>query len=96
MMLNGNGRDKDERSIAGGSPRFGSLLDAVDVRVETFLGETQMTVAQLNALKAGGVITLDAPLSELVELRVNGVTIAHGELVTVGDQFGVRITSVAP
>jgi flagellar motor switch protein FliN len=72
-----------------------TLLGNVDVRVETYLGETSMTVAELNALKSGGVVKLDAALNELVELRVNGVTIAHGELVAVGDKFGVRITSVA-
>ena len=71
------------------------LLGNVDVKVETYLGETSMTIAQLNAIKAGGVIALDATLNELVELRVNGVTIAHGELVAVGDKFGVRVTSVA-
>lgn len=79
-----------------GSAKVSSaLLGNVDVKVETYLSETSMTVAQLNALKPGGVIKLDAALNELVELRVNGVTIAHGELVAVGDKFGVRITSVA-
>jgi flagellar motor switch protein FliN/FliY len=74
----------------------GALVDTVDVAVETYLGCTSMTVAQLNALAAGGVVTLDAALNQLVELRVNGVIIAHGELVAVGDKFGVRIVSVAP
>jgi flagellar motor switch protein FliN len=92
------GSDTDRRPhINGhGSAKVSStLLGNVDVKVETYLGETSMTVGQLNALKAGGVIKLDATLNELVELRVNGVTIAHGELVAVGDKFGVRITSVA-
>ena len=72
-----------------------TVLDNVDVRVETFVGETRMPLARLNALKAGGIVPLDAGLNELVELRVNGVTIAHGELVAVGDKFGVRIVKVA-
>ena len=72
-----------------------TLLDSVDVRLETFVGETRMTLAQLNALKAGGIVALEAGLNEMVELRVNGVTIAHGELVAVGDRFGVRIVKVA-
>ena len=43
----------------------------------------------------GGIVALEAGLNEMVELRVNGVTIAHGELVAVGDRFGVRIVKVA-
>ena len=74
----------------------GSLVDNVGVAVETFLGGARMTVAELNALQNGGVIALDAALNAPVELRVNGVTIAHGELVAVGDKFGVRITALAP
>ena len=96
-----NGRTDGEgvRTAAkptGGAPNgTHTLFENVDVTVETFVGETKMTLAQLNALKAGGVIALEASLNEMVELRVNGVTIAHGELVAVGDRFGVRIVKVA-
>lgn len=74
----------------------GALVSNVDVAVETYLGGATMTVGELNALQPGGVIALDAALNQLVELRLNGVTIAHGELVAVGDKFGVRIASLAP
>ena len=64
------------------------LIQNVDVTIETFLGRARMTVADLNALVTGAVLPLDATLSQPVELRVNGITIAHGELVAVGDKFG--------
>ncbi len=80
----------------GAAPMRSALVDHVDVRVETYLGATSMTIAELNALKAGSVVPLEAALNALVELRVNGVTFAQGELVAVGDKFGVRIVSVAP
>ena len=98
---NGNGRADSEGSRhavkTSGSLQVSahSLLENVDVKVETFVGETKMTLSQLNALKGGGIVALDAGLNEMVELRVNGVTIAHGELVAVGDRFGVRIVKVA-
>ena len=96
MSFDSSDSGYDGSSRGGPSAKLnGFLLGNVDVKVETYLGETSMTVAQLNALKAGGVITLDAALNELVEVRVNGITIAHGELVAVGDKFAVRITSVA-
>ena len=73
-----------------------ALIDNVDVNIETFLGAATMTVSELNALNSGAVVTLDASLSDLVDLRVNGVSVARGEIVAVGDKFGVRITSIAP
>jgi flagellar motor switch protein FliN len=73
-----------------------SLIDAVGVTVETYLGSASMTVAELNALHTDSVVALDAALNASVELRVNGLAIAYGELVAVGDKFGVRITSLAP
>lgn len=73
-----------------------ALIDAVGVTVETYLGAVDMTVAELNALQNGGVIVLDTALNAEVELKVNGMAIARGELVAVGDKFGVRITTLAP
>ena len=71
------------------------LIETVDVRLETYLGETAIAISALKELTHGSVIALDAALNEVVELRLNGVTIAHGELVAVGDKFGVRIVSMA-
>jgi flagellar motor switch protein FliN len=77
-------------------PAWPSALSAVDVSVEAYLGNASMTVAALKALQTGGVVTLESALNAFVELRVNGVAIAEGELVAVGDQFGVRIVRLAP
>jgi flagellar motor switch protein FliN/FliY len=73
-----------------------TLIDAVGVSVETYLGAAQLTVAELNALSSGSLVSLDAALNTPVELRVNGVAIARGELVAIGDKFGVRIIAISP
>lgn len=80
----------------GAAPVRSALVNHVDVKIETYLGATSMTIAELNALATGSVVTLEAALNALVELRVNGVVFAQGELVAVGDKFGVRVVSVAP
>ena len=86
----------DRQDLNGHAQRVNpALIENVDVTVETLLAETTMTIAQLNALTEGSVVSVDASLSDLVELRINGVKIAHGELVAVGDRFGVRITAIA-
>ena len=43
----------------------------------------------------GTVVELDRTISEPVELFVQGVRIARGEVVVVEDRFAVRITEIA-
>ncbi|MES2442147.1 MAG: FliM/FliN family flagellar motor switch protein [Pseudomonadota bacterium] len=71
------------------------LIESVPVELEAFLGGARMTVAQLAALKPGAAVALDAQLNGAVELRMNGVAVARGELVAVGEKFGVRLTEIA-
>jgi flagellar motor switch protein FliN len=71
------------------------LIENVGVQLEAFLGAAPMTVADLTGLAAGAVVTLDAQLNTPVELRLNGVAVARGELVAVGEKFGVRLTEIA-
>lgn len=70
------------------------LLDHVMVEVEAVLGSRRLTVGELRALVKDDVVALTASLSDPVELRVNGRTIAHGEIVAVDDSFAVRVTEV--
>lgn len=83
---------KAEAQLGRINPR---LIDTVNVTLEAYLGEARMTVAELTALNQGAVVPLDAALNQSVELRLNGVTIARGELVAVGDSFAVRLTEIA-
>lgn len=71
------------------------VIDAVGVTLEAYLGEARMTVADLTALKDDSVVPLDAALNQAVELRLNGIAVARGELVAVGDSFAVRLTEIA-
>lgn len=72
-----------------------ALIDNVYVSLEAYLGEARMTVAELGRLDAKSVVELDAALNRAVELRLNGVAVASGELVAVGDSFGVRVTHIS-
>ncbi|KQN21417.1 hypothetical protein ASE86_14420 [Sphingomonas sp. Leaf33] len=70
------------------------LIDTVEVSLEAYLGGTRMSVGALTALEPGAVIALDAALNREVELRLNGVAVARGELVAVGESFGVRLAEI--
>src|SRR5690349_4353111 len=72
------------------------LLGGVRVSLDARLGEAPMTVEQLMALKAGAVVTLTTSLADHVDLYLNNVLVARGEIVAVGGKFGVRIVEIAP
>jgi flagellar motor switch protein FliN/FliY len=69
------------------------LLD-VPVRVTVQIGRTRMTLAELVELGPGSVVTLDREAHEPADILVNGKVIARGEVVTIDDTYGVRITYV--
>jgi flagellar motor switch protein FliN/FliY len=78
------------------APLNAELFRGVRVLLDARLGETTMTVDEVMALKSGSVVTLDTSLADRVDLYLNGSLVARGEIVAVGDKFGVRIVEVAP
>jgi flagellar motor switch protein FliN len=78
------------------APINGELLKGVKVAIEVRLGEAAMTVEEMMALKSGSVVSLSTGLADHVELLLNGTFIARGEIVAVGDKYGVRIVEIAP
>jgi flagellar motor switch protein FliN/FliY len=78
------------------APISGELLRGVRVSLEVRLGESPMTVDEMLALKPGAVVTLNTSLADHVELYLNDTLVARGEIVAVGDKYGVRIVEIAP
>lgn len=73
------------------------LLQDVDVKLTVEIGSTTLTLRELLALGESSVIELDREADELLDVFVNGTLIGRGEVVTVGDKFGIRMTElVAP
>ncbi len=77
------------------APLDSAIFKDVDVVLAVRLGELMLTVHDLLALKAGSVVKLDAKLNDLVELRLSDSVVARGEIVAVGDNFGIRIVDIA-
>ena len=67
------------------------LLD-VTLPVSVELGRTSLTVQEVLRLGRGAVIPLDRLAGEPVDIYVGDRLFAHGEVVVLGEQFGVRIT----
>jgi flagellar motor switch protein FliN len=71
------------------------LLQDVDVRLSVEVGGTNLKLRELLALGESSVIELDRFANELLDVMVNGTLIGRGEVVTVGERFGIRITELA-
>lgn len=69
------------------------LMD-IPLNVEVVVGSTVIQIKELINLGPGSVIELDREITEPVDIKVNGKLIAKGELVVVGERFGVRITEI--
>ncbi len=70
------------------------VVEHVEVGCEAILGQGKMTVGRLTELQAGDLIKLDRSPADPVDIRVNGRTIARGEIVTIDDRFAVRLTQI--
>lgn len=86
--------------LTGGPPVDASLaanfrlLQDVDVKLTVEIGSTSLTLRELLALGETSVIELDRQANELLDVLVNGTLIGRGEVVMVGDSFGVRMTEL--
>ncbi len=79
---------------AVGASRGIEMLHGVDMEVTVELGRARMTVRELLALTPGNVLELDRAAGSPADLLVNGRLIARGEVVVVGEDFGLRITEI--
>lgn len=70
------------------------LLHGVEMTVTVELGRTKLPVRDLLALRCGSIIELDRAAGSPVDVLINGTLLAHGEVVVVDDEFGVRITDI--
>lgn len=70
------------------------LLGNIEMEVTAELGRTRMTVRELLSLTPGTVVELDRIAGSPIDLFVNGTLIAHGEVVVIDEEFGVRISEI--
>lgn len=71
-----------------------SMLGHVNVRLDVVLGAAEMNVEKLFGLGKGDTVTLDTQLDAPVTLQLDGKSIARGQLMAVGDSFGLKITEI--
>jgi flagellar motor switch protein FliN/FliY len=78
---------------AGQEMNLNLILD-VAVTLALEVGRAKMSVRDLLQLAPGAIVELDRLAGEPLDVLVNGVRIARGEVVVVDDKFGIRLTDV--
>jgi flagellar motor switch protein FliN/FliY len=67
----------------------------VSVEVSAWIGKTRLSFGELGELRPGHIIELDQAVGAPIEIVLNReVVLARGEVVEVGDEYGVRITEI--
>jgi flagellar motor switch protein FliN/FliY len=69
------------------------VLD-IPVQLSVELGRTRVPIKNILQLAQGSVIELDGLAGEPLDVMVNGCLIAQGEVVVVGERFGIRLTDI--
>lgn len=77
-----------------GAPAPLSSLYGLSLPVAIELGRTSMKVQEVLSLGRGSVIELDRLAGEPVDVFVGDRRFAEGEVVVLGENFGVRITRI--
>ena len=70
------------------------VLENIDVMLSVEVGNTELKIRDLLRLNEGSVIELDRLAGDPLDIMVNGTMIAKGEVVMVGERFGVRFTEI--
>ncbi|MBO6775065.1 MAG: flagellar motor switch protein FliN [Marinibacterium sp.] len=58
------------------------------------VGRTEITIRDLLRLSEGSVVELDRLAGDPLDILINGTMIARGEVVMVGERFGVRFGEI--
>lgn len=71
-----------------------NLILDIPISMSVELGRTKMAIKDLLNLTQGSIIALEGLAGEPLDILINGYLIAQGEIVVVGDNYGVRITDI--
>lgn len=70
------------------------VLENIDVKLTVEVGSAELKIRELLRLNEGSVIELDRLAGDPLDILVNGTMIAKGEVVMVGERFGIRFVEI--
>ena len=70
------------------------VLENIEVDMSIEVGRTEISIRDLLRLNEGSVVELDRLAGEPLDILINGTMIAKGEVVMVGERFGIRFSEI--
>lgn len=88
--------DLDNTLVAGPPQQHLNIEDLgqVCLQIAADLGQSLMFVRDILELKRGSIIQLDKLAGEMSDIYINGLPLARGEVVVIGDTLHVRIGEI--
>ena len=69
-------------------------MENIDVELTVEVGRTEITIRDLLRLNEGSVVELDRLAGDPLDILVNNTKIAKGEVVMIGERFGIRFGEI--
>jgi flagellar motor switch protein FliN len=78
----------------GNLPTYARGLLRIRVPLQVTLASQRKSIQEIIELGPGSIVKFEKTCDQPLEVTVGGRTIAEGEVVKVGDKFGVRISGL--
>ena len=88
--VNLDSSDKNERT---GLENL-KVIENIDVKLTVEVGGAEIKLRELLRINEGSVIELERLAGDPLDILANGTIIAKGEVVMIGERFGIRFTEV--
>ena len=85
--------ESQPQSLGSGTENL-KVLESIDVALTVEVGGAEIKIRELLRLGEGSVVELDRLAGDPLDILANGTMIAKGEVVMVGERFGVRFTEI--
>jgi len=69
-------------------------IDNIEVKLSVEAGSAMITIRDLLKLNEGSVVELDRLAGEHLDVRINNTLVLKGEIVTIGETLGIRMTDI--
>ena len=70
------------------------VLENIDVQMTVEVGRSEITIRDLLRLSEGSILELDRLAGDPLDILVNNTKIAKGEVVMIGERFGIRFGEI--
>lgn len=76
------------------SATLSPFLHRIPVTLTLEAGSARITLQELSELTPDSVVALDTPVGEPLTIKVNGTAIGKGEVVVMGDAYGLKVVEL--